>query len=142
MLKLPLCGNKWTKTIEKKREIQNSDGINRPHSQTLEQSKTPKTDCQKTILNVKKSDLVQSKQVSDESLGKSKSTKKRKPVEKALTPDTPIPKDGKEFKAFLDVKENKTSLQSLIGETLIENAPPNKVVVVSGAFEDSLEVRV
>ena len=35
MLKLPLCGNKWTKTIEKKREIQNSDGINRPHSQTL-----------------------------------------------------------------------------------------------------------
>ena len=37
MLKLPLCGNKWTKTIEKKREIQNSDGINRPHSQTLVQ---------------------------------------------------------------------------------------------------------
>ena len=37
MLKLPLCGNKWTKTIEKKREIQNSDGINRPHSQTLAQ---------------------------------------------------------------------------------------------------------
>ena len=71
----------------------------------------------------------------------SKSKKKRKPVEKALTPDTPIPKDGKEFKAFLDVKENKTSLQSLIGETLIENAPPNKVVVVSGAFEVPLEVR-
>ena len=39
MLKLPLCGNKWTKTIEKKREIQNSDGINRPHSQTLELAK-------------------------------------------------------------------------------------------------------
>ena len=37
MLKLPLCGNKWTKTIEKKWEIQNSDGINRPHSQTLAQ---------------------------------------------------------------------------------------------------------
>ena len=39
-LKLPLCGNKWTKTIEKEREFQNFDGINRPHSQTLAMMKS------------------------------------------------------------------------------------------------------
>ena len=39
------------------------------------------------------------------------------------------------------MNENKQHLQLLLGNALIENAPPDKTIVVSGAFEDPAEVR-
>ena len=39
------------------------------------------------------------------------------------------------------INENKIALQQLLGKSLIKNAPPNKTIIVSGAFEDPLDVR-
>ena len=73
-----------------------------------------------------------------------KSTKKKMKkvaVEKVLTPELAFPANEKEFKLFLTLDKNKERLQMLLGTDLIENAPPNKTIVVTGAFEDPTEVR-
>ena len=36
---------------------------------------------------------------------------------------------------------NKIGLQLLLGKALIQNAPRDKIILVSGAFEDPLDVR-
>ena len=42
--------------------------------------------------------------------------------------------------SFLSINENKIGLQRLLGNALIHNAPPDKIIVVSGAFEDPMDV--
>ena len=71
------------------------------------------------------------------------STKKLKKtaVERIVTPETEFPKKEEDFKLFLSLNQNKKSLQLLIGQTLLEKAPPDRTIVVSGAFEDTTEVR-
>ena len=73
-----------------------------------------------------------------------KSTKKKikkSAVEKVLTPEIQFPANERDFSLFLSLNKNKESLQMLLGKALIDNAPPNKTIVVSGAFEDPTEVR-
>ena len=65
----------------------------------------------------------------------------RKQVEKIITPELDFPASEKDFKMFLTLKENKTSLQKLLGESLLKQPPTNKVVILSGLFEDPQEVR-
>ena len=67
--------------------------------------------------------------------------KKQKTVPKAITPDTPFPRGDKEFKNYLSLKENSTSLHNLIGETLMKKAPHSKTVVASGVFKSRTEVQ-
>ena len=67
--------------------------------------------------------------------------KKKNPVEKVLTPELQFPASEKDFKLFLTVKENKRQLQQLLAEGLLRSAPQNKTIIVSGAFEDPMDVR-
>ena len=44
-------------------------------------------------------------------------------------------------KVFLGISKTKIGLQLLLGKALIQNAPHDKTIIVSGAFEDPLDVR-
>ena len=73
--------------------------------------------------------------------GKEKGQKKkfkRKAVEKIFDTDTDLPTN---MEAFLTIEENKIRLQKELSDDLIQNAPPDKIVTVYGAFEDPSEVR-
>ena len=48
---------------------------------------------------------------------------------------------GDGFKTFLGISESKIGLELLMGKALIQNAPHDKTIIVSGAFEDPLDVR-
>ena len=60
-------------------------------------------------------------------------------VPKVVSPDLNLPQ-GDEFMSFLSINENKIGLQRLLGNALIHNAPPDKIILVSGAFEDPMDV--
>ena len=66
--------------------------------------------------------------------------KKRKPVEKILTPEVEMLSEN-EFKLFLTLNKNKICIQKLLGEALMKDVPSEKTVVVTGAFEDPQDVR-
>ena len=59
-------------------------------------------------------------------------------MEKAISPELELPED---FHAFLSIAANKIALKQLLGEDLIAHAPENKTIVVSGAFQDPLDIR-
>ena len=71
---------------------------------------------------------------------KGKKKYKTKAVPKVVTATGNLPQ-GDDFIHFLKLDENKKELQILLGTALIENAPPDKVIVVNGAFEDPTGVR-
>ena len=58
-----------------------------------------------------------------------------------MTPHKDLPSTETDFKLFLELNKNKEGLQHLMGKELIRNAPQNKTIVVSGAFEDPVDTR-
>ena len=57
-----------------------------------------------------------------------------------ISAEVPLPQ-GDDFKTFLGISESKIGLELLLGKALIQNAPHDKTIIVSGAFEDPLDVR-
>ena len=72
---------------------------------------------------------------------KMKRFRRKRPVEKMVTPELDFPCSDNELKSFLSLKENCRSLLILLGNRLIGNAPHHKTIVASGMFEDPEEVR-
>ena len=85
-------------------------------------------------------DDTRSVRTSGSNAGRGKKKQKRRTIARAISPEVKLP-NGADFKAFLTLKENKIALQQLLGEYLLQNSPRNKTIVVSGAFEDPLDVR-
>ena len=102
-------------------------------------------DCDRYDKPSSKDDVRKGRAVQSGKRSNKKSSKRKKniknPVEKVLTPELEFPASEKEFKLFLTVKENKRQLQKLLAEGLLRSAPQNKTIIVSGAFEDPMEVR-
>ena len=65
---------------------------------------------------------------------------KHRAVPKVISAEVPLPQGG-DFKSFLGISENKIWFQLLLGNALIQHAPHDKTNLVSGSFEDPLEVR-
>ena len=71
---------------------------------------------------------------------KGKKKYKHRAVPKVISDEVPLPQ-GDDFKSFLGISENKIGFQLLLGNALIQNAPHDKTILVSGTFEDPLEIR-
>ena len=71
---------------------------------------------------------------------KGKKKYKHRAVPKVISAEVPLPQ-GDDFKSFLGISENKIGFQLLLGNALIQNAPHDKTILVSGTFEDPLEVK-
>ena len=65
---------------------------------------------------------------------------KNKAVQGVISAEFPLPQ-GDDFKSFLGISENIFGLQVLLGKALLQNAPHDNTLIVSGAFEDPLDVR-
>ena len=61
-------------------------------------------------------------------------------MQKVISAEVPLPQ-GDDFKTFLGISESNIGLELLLGKALIQNAPHDKTIIVSGAFEDPLDVR-
>ena len=46
-----------------------------------------------------------------------------------------------DYKSFLSISDNEISLQLLMERAFIQNAPFYRTIIVSGAFEDPMDVR-
>ena len=62
-------------------------------------------------------------------------------VEKVIDRETKLPVKEDEWKLFLTLDVNKERSQLLVGTDLINKAPANKVIVVSGVFQDQTDIR-
>ena len=62
-------------------------------------------------------------------------------VEKVIDRETQLPANEEEWKLFLTLDVNKERIQLLVGTDLIDKAPANKTIVVSGVFEDRTDIR-
>ena len=51
-----------------------------------------------------------------------------------ISAEVPLPQ-GDDFKTFLGISESKIGLELLLGKALIQNAPNDKTIIVSDAFE-------
>ena len=57
-----------------------------------------------------------------------------------ISAEVPLP-PGDDFKTFLGISESNIGLELHLWKALIQNAPLDKTIIVSDAFEDPLDVR-